>query len=90
MLSSTNRRGGIRQDIQYPIVSNSNYIFSFLAYRENSNGYNGQKIFVGIYSKDDKNKIIKILEERIKTNCPLQYLVGEAFFMNNKYFVSVK
>ena len=68
MLSSTNRRGGIRQDIQYPIVSNSNYIFSFLAYRENSNGYNGQKIFVGIYSKDDKNKETIILEQEYNLN----------------------
>jgi hypothetical protein len=68
MLSSTNRRGGIRQDIQYPIVSNSNYIFSFLAYRESSNGYNGQKIFVGIYSKDDKNKETVIFEQEYNLN----------------------
>lgn len=40
--------GWLTQTIQYPITKNSNYIFSFIAYRNTSNGYNGENINIKI------------------------------------------
>ncbi len=46
------RSGGVYQEIQYPIVPNSNYMFSFIGYRES--GYNGTAISIRIASIDDR------------------------------------
>lgn len=46
------RSGGVYQEIQYPIVPNSNYMFSFIGYRES--GYNGTAISIRIVSIDDR------------------------------------
>ena len=37
--------------------------------------------------ENECQQIVSVLKERIKTNIPLQYLVGEAYFAGNKYFV---
>lgn len=50
--SYNSRSGGVYQEIQYPIVSNSNYMFSFIGYRES--GYNGTAISIRIASIDDR------------------------------------
>lgn len=46
------RSGGVYQEIQYPIAPNSNYMFSFIGYRES--GYNGTAISIRIASINDK------------------------------------
>lgn len=53
--------GGITQEIQYPIIANSNYIFSFIGYREAASEYNGRYTTVRIISVDDKNKTTDII-----------------------------
>lgn len=53
------RSGGVYQEIQYPIVSNSNYMFSFIGYRES--GYNGTAISIRIASIDDRGVSTDIL-----------------------------
>ena len=47
--------GGIYQEIQYPIVSNSNYIFSFIAYRDTSY-YTGSNISIRVESINKSNQ----------------------------------
>lgn len=37
--------------------------------------------------EDECQQITSVLKKRIKTNVPLQYLVGEAYFAGNRYFV---
>lgn len=53
--------GGITQEIQYPIIANSNYIFSFIGYRDTTSGYNGKYTTVRIISVDNKNKTTDII-----------------------------
>ena len=47
--------GGVYQEIQYPIVSNSNYIFSFIAYRDTSY-YTGSNISIRVESINKSNQ----------------------------------
>ena len=54
--SAAEESAGVSQEIEFPIVKNSNYIFSFLAYRQSTSGYNGRNISVKITSIDNKNK----------------------------------
>ena len=58
--NSNSESGGITQEIQYPIVANSNYIFSFIGYREPS-GFDGRYTTVRIISVDNKNKTTDII-----------------------------
>ena len=57
--NNNSRSGGIYQEIQYPIVPNSNYMFSFIGYRES--GYNGTAISIRIASIDDRGVSTDIL-----------------------------
>ena len=57
----TNDGGGFSQEIQYPITENSNYIFSFVAYREDSYVYNGRTIKVKIDSIDEQGRTTTIV-----------------------------
>ena len=53
-LSSKNNNsgsGGVYQEIQYPIIPNSNYIFSFIGYRETR--YTGSDISIRIVSTNE-------------------------------------
>ena len=65
--NSNSQSGGITQDIQYPISSNANYIFSFIAYKEA--GYSGN-VTVRIDSIDSNNRITSIVNqvEQINTS----------------------
>ncbi len=47
--NTNSRSGGVYQEIQYPIVASSNYMFSFIAYRD-TGSYNGQNILIRIVS----------------------------------------
>ena len=52
-LSSKNQNtngGGLAQEIQDPVITNSSYILSFIAFRENSSTYTGTNIAIKIYS----------------------------------------
>ena len=61
------RSGGVYQEIQYPIVPNSNYMFSFIGYRES--GYNGTAISIRIVSIDDKG----VSTDIVNINEPLTF-----------------
>jgi hypothetical protein len=61
------RSGGVYQEIQYPIVPNSNYMFSFIGYRES--GYNGTAISIRIASINDKGASTDI----VNINEPLTF-----------------
>lgn len=39
------------------------------------------------FSDEERRKIAEIVDKRVKTNCPLQYITGFAYFMGEKYFV---
>jgi hypothetical protein len=67
--NSNSESGGITQEIQYPIVANSNYIFSFIGYREPS-GFDGRYTTVRIISVDNKNRTTDIINTtyELKTN----------------------
>lgn len=67
--NSNSESGGITQEIQYPIVANSNYIFSFIGYREPS-GFDGRYTTVRVISVDNKNKTTDIINTtyELKTN----------------------
>ena len=60
--------GGITQEIQYPIVTNSNYIFSFIGYRESASENRGRSIAVRIISVDSKNKTTDIINTAYELN----------------------
>ena len=47
--NTNSRSGGVYQEIQYPIVASSNYMFSFIAYRD-TGMYTGQNISIRIVS----------------------------------------
>ena len=59
--NSDNESGGITQEIQYPIVANSNYMFSFIGYRESILEYTGRSVTVRIISVDNKNETTDII-----------------------------
>ena len=61
------RSGGVYQEIQYPIVPNSNYMFSFIGYRES--GYNGTAISIRIASINDKG----VSTDIVNINEPLTF-----------------
>jgi hypothetical protein len=61
------RSGGVYQEIQYPIVPNSNYMFSFIGYRES--GYNGTAISIRIVSINDKG----VSTDIVNINEPLTF-----------------
>jgi hypothetical protein len=61
------RSGGVYQEIQYPIVPNSNYMFSFIGYRES--GYDGTAISIRIASINDKG----VSTDIVNINEPLTF-----------------
>ncbi len=65
--NANSQSGGITQDIQYPISSNANYIFSFIAYRES--GYAGN-VSIKIDSINSNNQTTTIINqvEQINTS----------------------
>ena len=65
--NNNNRSGGVCQEIQYPIVPNSNYMFSFIGYRES--GYDGTAISIRIASINDKGASTDI----VNINEPLTF-----------------
>ena len=65
--NNNSRSGGVCQEIQYPIVPNSNYMFSFIGYRES--GYNGTAISIRIVSIDDKG----VSTDIVNINEPLTF-----------------
>jgi hypothetical protein len=72
-LKTINRRannGGIAQTIQYPITKNSSHIFSFIAYKQTNNGYNGNNIHIKITEIDSKGQERDIInkQERLETS----------------------
>ena len=72
-LSSKNQNtagGGISQEIQYPIITNSSYIFSFIAFRENNNSYDGTNISIKIYSinKDGQRTALIDTTKQVNTS----------------------
>lgn len=72
-LKTINRRavsGGIAQAIQYPITKNSSHIFSFIAYKQTSGGYNGNNIHIKITEIDSKGQERDIVnkQERLETS----------------------
>ena len=60
--NNTSESGGITQEIQYPITTNSNYMFSFIAYRDSASRYNGRNISVRIISIDNRNRSTVIVD----------------------------
>ena len=60
--NNNSESGGISQEIQYPIVTNSNYIFSFAAYRDTSASYTGKNISIKITSIDSNNRSTVIID----------------------------
>lgn len=61
--------GGVSQAIQYPIIGNSNYVFSFIAYRD-TQGYNGSNINIKIIEtyEDGSEKIIANENKALSSN----------------------
>lgn len=52
-------------------------------------GYKPKDLFLGKeISKEQNEKIIQVLKEHVKTNKPLQYILGQAFFASKKFFVN--
>ena len=66
--NSSGESGGITQEIQYPITINSNYMFSFIAYRSSASGYNGRSISVKITSIDNRNQSTVIVDSSHELN----------------------
>ncbi len=66
--NNNSQSGGIRQEIQYPITSNSNYMFSCIAYRDT--GHNGTDLRIRINSINSNNKTTTIIDtnETINTS----------------------
>ena len=60
--------GGVSQTIQYPITKNSNYIFSFIAYRETSGGYNGNNINIKVIETLEDNTTKELINENKSLN----------------------
>ena len=60
--------GGISQKIQYPITANSNYMFSFLAYKDSSYLYRGDEITIRINSIDSDGRITTIVDTSEELN----------------------
>lgn len=65
--NNNSRSGGVYQEIQYPIVPNSNYMFSFIGYRES--GYNGTDISIRIASINDRG----VSTDIVNINKPLTF-----------------
>lgn len=71
--NKNNSFGGVSQDIQYPITKNSNYMFSFIAYKETSGGSAGSNINIKIIETLEDNtvketvNINKVLSTSIST-----------------------
>lgn len=66
--NSNSESGGITQEIQYPIVTNSNYIFSFIGYREASSGFDGKYTTVRIISVNSENRTTDIINTTYELN----------------------
>ena len=60
--NANSQSGGVTQDIQYPISASSNYIFSFIGYRNSASKYTGKNISVKIISKNKNNISTTILD----------------------------
>ena len=58
--NTNGQSGGVYQEIQYPIQSNSNYIFSFIGYRE---GYLSQSVLIKIVSLNENGIATTIIED---------------------------
>ena len=75
--------GGITQEIQYPIIANSNYIFSFIGYREAASGYNGRYTTVRIISVDGKNKTTDIINTTYELSTDISTIEVPFTTLNN-------
>lgn len=65
-LRSKNRNsqgGGIEQIIQYPIIENSTYTFSFIGYRDTNFLYNGTNIVIRINGTTAQGNTISLVNE---------------------------
>lgn len=57
--NTNGQSGGVCQEIQYPILPNSNYIFSLIGYRE---GYLSQNVLIKIVSLNENGTATTIIE----------------------------
>ena len=55
--------GGIEQIIQYPIIENSTYTFSFIGYRDTNFSYNGTNIVIRINGTTAQGNTISLVNE---------------------------
>ena len=60
--------GGIAQTIGYPIAKKSNYIFSFIAYRDSRASYIGKTIHVKIESINSSNTVKTLVNNNYNLN----------------------
>ena len=82
--NSNSESGGITQEIQYPIVANSNYIFSFIGYREAAtSGYNGRYATVRIISVDGENKTTNIINTTYELSTDISTIEVPFTTLNN-------
>lgn len=65
--NANSQRAGVYQDIQYPIIQNSNYILSFIGYRDNMAG-NEINIIVESFDKNNNSSILIDKKEQLNTS----------------------
>ena len=52
-------------------------------------GFKSKDFIMGkTLTAEEENKITKVLQERVETNKPIQYITGEAYFAGRKYYVN--
>ena len=63
---SYSANGGLAQTIQYPVTANSNYIFSFIARKDEDTSYNGSNINIRITETYENGSTRDIVDEHEK------------------------
>jgi hypothetical protein len=60
--------GGLEQEIQYPVLPNSSYMFNCIAYKDSDAYYSGNKLKVTITSINDRDEETEVENESITLN----------------------